>query len=469
MKFREALKIIEGLRFIADNISLMSALGQSCIMDSDFITEHEALEKEYDYLATSINTLKDPRTKDTVDEIRHLLMQARDIRTTIKRLEENSVLDDVEFFEIKGLSILSKEIGRLMRRLELSKFTTFDIPDLGKVTEILDPEKTANTHFHIYDAYSEELAQKRQQLKKLQAAEGSNTEETDSILAECMMIESRIREDLSKSLQPYAGRLHKALLTIGKIDLLLAKAHFAMQFCLAIPNLTQTYIHFTGLRYLPVEESLKKANKEFQAIDVSLNKGVTVITGANMGGKTITLKSLAMAQAMAQFAFGVPAKKGGTIPVSKIALSIGDSQSAAEGLSSFGAEILKIDGILTEAAADDRMLILIDEPARTTNPEEGKAIVSAIIEILMKYSSISVLTTHYSIITAGCTRLKVKGVRDNLPNDGKELLPGSLTDYMDYSLVRDERSEVDREALTIARMIGISENFSQTIENNLIP
>lgn len=469
MKFREAVKIIEGLRFIADELTLMSALGRACLMDSDFIEDRELLKKEYDYLASAVKTVTDAEIKNAVSETERLLMQTRDIRTTVARLEGRKILDDVEFFEIKGLALISRQLDRLLGILRLSHIKSFEIPDLAKVIEILDPEKTGNAHFYIYDAYSVELAQKRQQLKKLQADESHNIGETDKIIAECMMIEDNVRVDLSERLHPYSSLLFKVLETAGRLDLLLAKGHFANKYRLSVPTLTETYIHYTALRYLPIEQRLRDLNKEFQPIDISLNEGVTLITGANMGGKTITLKSLAMAQAMMQFGFGIPARKGGVAPVKKIALSIGDSQSANEGLSSFGSEILQIDQILNDAASDDIMLILIDEPARTTNPEEGKAIVSAIMDILGKRRSISVLTTHYSNIKSNCVRLKVRGVKDTLPADSKKILPGSLMNFMDYSLVPDDTSDVDREALAIARLLGISRNFSETIENNLKP
>ena len=468
MKFREALKIIEGLRFIADELPLMSALGRSCLMDSELITDISTLKEEYTYLALSMQLLSDPKTKVIVSELQHLLMQARDIRTTARRLADAATLDDVELFEIKGLALLSKEIKPLLAKTGLSAISHLEMPDLGKVFDTLDPEKTGNAHFHIYDAYSEKLAEKRKRLKRMQAAESHDADETDRILAECMALEEEVRKAISKTLYPYASSLADALEAIGNTDLLLAKAMFAGDWRLAIPSLADNHISYSSLRYLPAVNQLKNVNKEFQPIDIFLANGVTLITGANMGGKTITLKSLALAQMMTQFVLGIPAESGEVSSVESIALSIGDRQSAGEGLSSFGAEILAIDHILSRATEGERMLVLIDEPARTTNPEEGKAIVCALIEMLDKTSSISVLTTHYSNIDSTCTRLKVKGLRDSVDTDIRNLRPGALIDFMDYSLISDINADVDREALRIARLLGVSKNFSDSIENNLI-
>lgn len=467
MKFREALTKIEGLRFIADELTLMSALGRSCLMDSEFITDRDRLAEEYDYLAAAGATVRNPETRDALNDATRLLMQARDIRSTVGRLAAGKTADDVELFEVKGLALLSRELKKFLEPTGIAGIEILEIPDLERVYEILDPENTGNAHFHIYDAYSEELAETRRRLRRLQSSKKYDTEESDRIIAACLIIEGKVREELSECLKPFAPLLLTALEVIGRIDLLLAKANFADSHTLSLPVFTDTGIRYSGLRYLPVESKLKETGKEFQPVDITLKEGVTLITGANMGGKTITLKSLAMAQAMAQYGFGVPASEGETMALDAVELNAGDGQSANEGLSSFGAEILTIDRILNEASRDGRMLILIDEPARTTNPEEGRAIVCAIIEILMKGRSVSVLTTHYSNINTVCPRLKVKGVREALNNRVETILPGALTDFMDYSLVEEGSDDVDREALTIARLLGISPKFSETIEKNI--
>lgn len=458
---------IEGLRFLADELTLMSDVGRSCLMDSEFIADRNKLGKEYEYLAAALTTVRNPETRDTLKEVNHLLRQVRDIHTTIGRLAAGKTLDDVELFEVKGLALVSRELKRILESTDIAGIEPLEIPDLERVYEILDPEKTGNTHFHIYDAYSEELAETRRRLRRLHSSEKYETEESDRIVSDCMIIEGKVREELSNRLKPFTPLLLTVLEVIGKIDLLLAKANFADSHALSLPVIKDNGIRYSGLRYLPVERKLKEAGREFQPVDIILKEGVTLITGANMGGKTITLKSLAMAQAMAQYGFGVPASEGETMTVDTIELNAGDGQSANEGLSSFGAEILTIDRILNEASHDGRMLILIDEPARTTNPEEGRAIVCAIIELLMKCRSVSVLTTHYSNIKPGCPRLKVKGVREALNKREGTILPGALTDFMDYALVADNTEEVDHEALTIARLLGISDKFSETIEKNI--
>ena len=91
-----------------------------------------------------------------------------------------------------------------------------------------------------------------------------------------------------------------------------------------------------------------------------------------------------------------------------------------------------------------RVLALVDEPARTTNPVEGSALVSALLELLANKKNLTlVLTTHYQVDNAGqCWR--VRGLKE-----------GTRGLQMDYSLMKTDDNDVPHEALNIAREIGI--------------
>jgi dsDNA-specific endonuclease/ATPase MutS2 len=131
-------------------------------------------------------------------------------------------------------------------------------------------------------------------------------------------------------------------------------------------------------------------------------------------------------------------------PFDDIRFCIGDEQDEKTGLSSFAAEIQRIDRAIAAVDAGSRVLVLVDEPARTTNPVEGTALVAALLERLGKETNLAlVMTTHYTVEHAGqCWR--VQG-----------LLPGTKGRKMDYRLVRTASHEVPHEALNIARELGI--------------
>lgn len=465
MIFREALDKIEGLRSVADSLELMSAAGRALLMDSPFLTDRRAIEAELHAVEVA-GAFFGRVAADRCGEAERLLMQVRDIRNTLSRLDAGQCLDDVEFFEIKGLALAASAMKRLLETVPASLRDCFPLPSLDDIIGILDPEHTGNSHFHIYNAYSEELTSKRAELRRMQESPGYDRAESDGLVAECMRLEGEVRERLSADLRPSGEILHEALATLARLDLTMAKARLASSQALVRPAFGGDEICFGGLRFLPVESMLRSRGKEFQPVDIAVRRGVTLITGTNMGGKTITLKSVALAQAMAQFGFFVAASRASTVIVESIEQSIGDPQSAGDGLSSFGAEIVRLDAILSRAAEGSPKLILIDEPARTTNPEEGEAITDAVLDILGSLPVFALVTSHYGNLTADCRRLKVAGLKSSAPT-GVALSPASLTAYIDYSLLPAPKGAKAREALRIAGLLGIQPHFFKTIEEKI--
>ena len=165
-----------------------------------------------------------------------------------------------------------------------------------------------------------------------------------------------------------------------------------------------------------------------------------------MGGKTIVLKTLAMCQYLLQFGFGIPATSADMMIYDEIFCLTTDDQSINKGLSSFAAEMKNIDAVIKASQQDKKILALIDEPARTTNPTEGTALVSSLVRLLQDKEMSLVIVTHYNIKTYNNKCLRVKGLID-----GK----------MNYVLVETHEGEVPHEALNIAETLGID---SQWIE-----
>lgn len=465
MKFKEATDKIEGMRFLLERMDILSPVGRILLLDSPLEIELPTLESELDNLEKAVAVAYNPEETKNMEQIRLLLMQTRDIRTTLSRLADGAIPDDIEMFEIKGLALTCAEVGDIIRQSQLSAIPSVALPRLDEVCTLLDPQATKSRNFYIYDLYSDELATVRRQLRALQAQQDYDESLSERLTAECIKIEENVRTLLAEKLRPFAGELSAALHTLGRLDILLAKAALTKEYQLVRPSFNLIHTSYTSLRFLPSEEMLKSKGRKFQPVDIDLRRGVTLITGTNMGGKTITLKSLAMAQAMAQFGFFVSAASADICPVSDIVAIGEDSQSTKSALSSFGSEILKLDDIVSKADSE-KMLILIDEPARTTNPEEGRAIVSALTAMLNDTRSISVVTTHYSGVDTECCRLRVKGLGERA-DDMTALSAGMLSDLMDYTLEQDDDPEVPHEALRIARLLGISPQFASRIEDNL--
>ncbi len=117
-----------------------------------------------------------------------------------------------------------------------------------------------------------------------------------------------------------------------------------------------------------------------------------MISGPNTGGKTVALKTLGMLAALSQCGLRVPARAA-RLPVFDLILAdIGDEQSIARNLSTFSAHIRRLSEIIQ--AAGTRSLVLLDEIAAGTDPDEGGPLAQAIIERLVGAGALVLVTTH---------------------------------------------------------------------------
>ena len=169
-----------------------------------------------------------------------------------------------------------------------------------------------------------------------------------------------------------------------------------------------------------------------------------------MAGKTVLLKSIGVAQLMYQVGFPVPATSARMKAVDDVVFCIGDEQNEMNGLSSYAAEITRISDVMKRSESE-HLLVLIDEPARTTNPVEGKALVQAITTIMHHMNSITMITTHYSQLGMECRRLRVKGFVEQMAD--MPLTAQTINRFIDYSLIADTSDEVPQEALRIAELL----------------
>ena len=245
-------------------------------------------------------------------------------------------------------------------------------------------------------------------------------------------------------------------------DFIFAKATLATQWALCRPEITDNptpKASFTGLWNPRLKHRNEELGQRYQPIDIELMSGVCLVTGANMAGKTVLLKTIGIAQLLAQFGFFVPATNAAITLADDVLFCIGDEQNEMNGLSSFASEIVKISDTVSRSGKE-RLLILIDEPARTTNPVEGKAIVQSVASILDRRNSITIITTHYSQLGLPCRKLRVKGFVENLADI--PLSPDNINRFMDYSLLPVDDDDVPQEALRIAAILGCDQKLLET-------
>ncbi len=428
MKFREIVDSPCGLRYIFEKMELQSGYARKTLLDAEFMTGAGEIESAHVSLRKHLGLVEnDPHG---VENTQMRLQGLRDISGTLTSLEDGVVLDDIELFEIKHLALLDESVNGASGEMD-------------RVVDILDPDGLRISTFYIYDSYSVDLREARAALD----GDPDNEELKDAVLS----IEDDIKQDLSRLLRPFADALRNRMKALALLDIGLAKALLMKQEEMVIPSVSE-HTSLKGMFNPEVRAILEKKGKKFQCVDFDFQTGSTsTVIGANMGGKTVALKTLCLSQYLFQFGFAVPAAEARMALFDQVQFCIGDLQSEQKGLSSFAAEMLRINNVIMTAGRGVRLMALIDEPARTTNPVEGSALVSALLKILSGKPNLSlVLTTHYKVENAGqCWR--VKGLQG-----------GSAGLKMDYSLIRSESNEVPHEALSIARELNINDEWINT-------
>lgn len=466
MLLKDKIKEDPGFQYVTDNLELMSSAGRRQMLEQPLLSNPDTLNAELDRIALVCNLLRDDTAGSSIAVIRHKLMALHDIGGTLLNLHNRATLDEIELFEIKTFAMLCTEADTAAARIGLAP--TLSIPNLDAVVALLDPDHTGMANFYIYDSYHPQLGPLRKQLKARQAYLDAHQQELDDdalaalngeisdLFTQQNDLQQEVIAQLSVQLQPHHAHLQQALSQMAYTDLLLAKATQALSWHLCRPTFNCTSTSYAALFNPRLRHRNEAMHLRYQPVDITLQPGVCLITGANMAGKTVLLKTAGTAQLMAQFGMFVPAAEAAVALVDDVVYCIGDEQNEMNGLSSFASEIIHISQTL-QRSVGEKLLILIDEPARTTNPVEGKAIVQAIGNILEGRNSFTLITTHYSQLGLSCRRLRVRGFVENMASE--PLTPANINRFMDYSLLPDNSDEVPQEALRIATILGCDEEM----------
>ncbi|MBE6026625.1 MAG: DNA mismatch repair protein MutS [Clostridiales bacterium] len=299
--------------------------------------------------------------------------------------------------------------------------------------------------------------------------------EIDKLAVDMEEEEERICAMLSKKIAARKEDLFYNCERIGEFDFALAKAKYAIKHDCVKPEIVDEHIiEFEEGRNLQVEDILNSKGKKYCPISIALKDGVTCITGANMGGKTISLKLSGQIPILAQYGFFVPAKSAKIGLSNFMQMLIGDSQSVERGLSSFGSEMEELKEILDNSV--DRSLILIDEIASGTNPVEGLALSRALVDYLVDKPYITLFTTHFETVTEtdNVVNLQVVGLANcdftllnrEIQYANRRERINIISKYMDYRLRRvEENKQVPKDALNIAKMLGLSNEIIDRAKN----
>lgn len=255
----------------------------------------------------------------------------------------------------------------------------------------------------------------------------------------------QILEELSDTLRPHAAEIANNAWIIGHLDLIKAKYRFMRDCKAVVPEVSSNRsIQLLQLRHPLIENAV--------ANDLHFTEDLTeiVITGPNTGGKTIMLKTLGLAQIMAQSGLPILADPGSCVGIfSQVFADIGDEQSIEQSLSTFSSHMTNIVSILNQV--DTASLILLDELGAGTDPQEGAGLAIAILEDLRLRGIKTMATTHYP-------ELKAYGIETaGVQNASMEFDTASLRPTYRFMQGVPGRSN----AFEIARRLGLSETIIQ--------
>ena len=255
----------------------------------------------------------------------------------------------------------------------------------------------------------------------------------------------QILEELSDTLRPHAAEIANNAWIIGHLDLIKAKYRFMRDYKAVVPEVSSNRsIQLLQVRHPLIENAV--------ANDLHFTEDLTeiVITGPNTGGKTIMLKTLGLAQIMAQSGLPILADPGSRVGIfSQVFADIGDEQSIEQSLSTFSSHMTNIVSILHQV--DTASLILLDELGAGTDPQEGAGLAIAILEDLRLRGIKTMATTHYP-------ELKAYGIETaGVQNASMEFDTASLRPTYRFMQGVPGRSN----AFEIARRLGLSETIIQ--------
>lgn len=210
----------------------------------------------------------------------------------------------------------------------------------------------------------------------------------------------KILFEVSDFLRQHYDVIEKYPTFLGQMDSIFARAIFARDYQCVVPIIDeQPLIDLKDARHPVLEKHLKKANKTIVPLSIHLSKEqqIMVLSGANAGGKTVVLKTVALLQCMVQQAIPVPCREDTVMGIfHSLFVDIGDNQSIENDLSTFSSHLQIVKRLLD--AADDRTLFLFDEIGSATDPDLGSALARSVLLELLDRGSIGIVTTHFETL-----------------------------------------------------------------------
>lgn len=432
---------------------------------------------ERDILETELSNLNKlssnyEEVKSDINAIRRILMQMKDVRGSIKFGRDNT-LSDIELFEIKILLMQLEKLKPVVERVsDELRLDGFFMEPVSIAVDILDPDKRRIPTFSIYDEYSDTLKEIRKEKRDTELRMQSDAALFDELKDERLDItakeekeERRIREELSIKLRPYFDTVINNINTVARFDLLIEKHRVSKLYPSCLPQITKDTLILKDTTNPYICDILESKRLKFTPVSIEMGLGTTVLTGANMGGKSVTLKTVALNTYLALCGFFVYAVSASIPAFDEIIMISEESQSVAKGLSSFGAQIVELKNLLNEIE-NKFVFAILDEFARGTNPKEGESLVRGLVSLLNTKKTVSLLVTHFDhVAELSKSHYQVRGLQgvsedkifsSLLTKSDDDAKITAISQFMNYGIFKvDKDAKPPKEALMICRLLGL--------------
>jgi len=192
-----------------------------------------------------------------------------------------------------------------------------------------------------------------------------------------------------------------AVEAVDDIALSLSLARFAIDFnltepdlvagsdVLAVENARSLFLEATGESVQPVDYAVGDHRIEYPTANAPPSGDrVTVLTGANSGGKTTLLETLAQVQLLAQMGLPVPAETA--------AVGLVDAIVFHRRHASFNAGVLEstLKNVVPPLSAEGHTLMLVDEFEAITEPGSAADLLHGLVTLTVEREALGVFVTH---------------------------------------------------------------------------
>ncbi|PID67370.1 MAG: hypothetical protein CR959_00580 [Fusobacteriales bacterium] len=464
---------------LLSRVEILSAYGKEKLNSISVYLpgEEEKLREEFERMEKISSFLTENKIVNL--KIESCLHRLKHIRALLNHTLNDMILDITDLFEIKSQALIFEELNLILNK-EKEIFNDFILEDMSALVKLLDPNDEKVATFHIYESYSIVLKEIRRQKKEIEGKLfteqdyeklKSLKEERLSILVDEDKEELKIRKKLSGIIKTYALDFLKNIDKVSNLDLIKGKIKFSKNYNGHKPEVIyDKEIILKRAVNIEVKEFLEESRKEYTPIDINLKFGTTIITGANMGGKSVALKTIAENVLLFHMGFFPFVEEAKICLLDFLFFVSDDMQDISKGLSTFGAEIIKLKEV-NKFLDSGSGLIIFDEFARGTNPQEGQKFVKALAKYLNNKESISIITTHFdSVISEGMKHYQVVGLQNLDFEELKNRIIASsnsmelIQEHMDFSLKESQDMKVPKDAYNIAKLIGLDDEISEMIQ-----